>query len=196
MNAERHPRKLPTPIRLAIECSSYLFGEGLKKLLEGEKGIQLIGIFNDGADFKEIIKMEPDIAVLDFNIFNNLPKDLSESTQTKMLLLGGSGMHGGSDRRILSLISNGVVGILPAGADSFLLRKAIKAVSSGELWLDRKTMSNILTCNNLSKIEEVKLTKAERGVVSLICGGFRNKEIVNKLEISEKTVKCHCNRIY
>ena len=57
-------------------------------------------------------------------------------------------------------------------------------------------MSNVFTRNSLSKNEEVKLTKAERGVVSLICGGFRNKEIANKLEISEKTVKCHCNRIY
>ena len=196
MSAERPPRKLTTPIRLAIGCSSYLFGEGLKKLLEGEKGIQLIGIFNDGADFTEIVKMEPDIAILDFNIFANLPKDLPESTKIKMLLLGASGMFAGSDRRILHLISNGVVGLVPPGADSFLLKKAIKAVSSGELWLDRKTMSNILTCNSLSKIEEVKLTKAEKGVVSLICGGFRNKEIANKLEISEKTVKSHCNRIY
>ena len=196
MSGEKHPRKLTTPIRLAIGCSSYLFGEGLKKLLEGERGIQLIGIFNDGTDFKEIVKMEPDIAILDFNIFANLPKDLSESTKIKMLLLGESGMHAGSDRRILNLISNEVVGILPSGADSFLLRKAIKVVSSGELWLDRKTLSNILTHNGLSSIEKVKLTKAERGVVSLICGGFRNKEIANKLEISEKTVKSHCNRIY
>ena len=196
LSGERHPGKLTTPIRLAIGCSSYLFGEGLKKLLEGEKGIQLIGIFNDGEDFREIVKMEPDIAILDFSIFANLPKDLSESTKIKMLLLGESGMHAGSDRRILNLISNGVVGILPPGADSFLLKKAIKAVSSGELWLDRKTLSNILTHNGLSSIERVNLTKAERGVVSHICGGFRNKEIANKLEISEKTVKSHCNRIY
>ena len=154
---------MTAPIRLAIGCSSYLFGEGLKKLLEGEKGIQLIGIFNDGADFKEIVKMEPDIAILDFNVFVNLPNDLSENTKIKMLLLGRSGMHAGLDRRILNLISNGVVGILPPGADSFLLKKAIKAVSSGELWLDRKTMSNVLTRNSLSKNEEVKLTKAEGG---------------------------------
>jgi DNA-binding NarL/FixJ family response regulator len=196
LSTRRHPRRLTAPIRLAIGCSSYLFGEGLKKLLEGEKGIQHIGILNDGADFKEIVKMEPDIAILDFNIFATLPKDLSESTKIKMLLLGESGMHAGSDRKILNLISNGVVGLVPPGADSFLLKKAIKVVSSGELWLDRKTLSNILTRNGLSSIEKVNLTKAERGVVSLICGGFRNKEIANKLEISEKTVKSHCNRIY
>ena len=190
------PRKLSIPIKLTIGCSSYLLGEGLKKLLEGEKGIEVIGIFNEGADFKEILKMKPDIAILDFNIFTNLPKDLSRNIKTKMLLIGERGMYAGSDRRILSLISKGIVGIIPPGADSSLLKKAIKVISSGELWLDRKTMSNILTRNGLPKNEKIKLTKAERGVVSLICDGFRNKEIAKKLEISEKTVKSHCNRIY
>ena len=190
------PRKLTIPIRLTIGCSSYLLGEGLKKLLEGEKGIEVIGIFNEGADFKEILKMRPDIAILDFNIFANLPKDLSRNIKIKMLLIAESGMYAGSDRRILSLISKGIVGIIPPGADSSLLKKAIKVISSGELWLDRKTMSNILTRNGLPKNEKIKLTKAERGVVSLICDGFRNKEIAKKLEISEKTVKSHCNRIY
>jgi len=189
-------RKLIIPIRLTIGCSSYLLGEGLKKLLEGEKGIEIIGIFNEGADFKEIIKMKPDIAILDFDIFGNLPTDLSRNAKIKILLIGETGMYAGSDRRILSLISKGVAGIVPPGADSFLLKKAIKVVSSGELWLDRKTMSNILTRDTLPKDEKVKLTKAERRVVSLICDGFRNKEIAKKLEISEKTVKSHCNRIY
>jgi len=191
-----HPRKLIIPIKLAIGCSSYLLGEGLKKLLEGEKGIEIIGIFNEGADFKEIAKMTPDIAILDFNIFANLPKDLSRNIGIKILLIGESGMYAGLDRRILNFISKGAVGILPAGTDSFLLKKAIKAVSSGEVWLDRKTMSNILTRGSLPKDEKIKLTKAEREVVSLICDGFRNKEIASKLEISEKTVKSHCNRIY
>jgi len=189
-------RKLPNPIRLTIGCSSYLLGEGLKKLLEGEKGIEVIGIFNEGSDFKEIIKMRPDIAILDFNIFANLPQDLSRNSKIKMLLIGESGMYAGSDRRILSLISKGVFGIIPPGADSYLLKKALKAVSSGELWLDRKTMSNMLTRDSLPKNERIKLTKAEREVVSLICDGFRNKEIAKKLGISEKTVKSHCNRIY
>ena len=38
--------------------------------------------------------------------------------------------------------------------------------------------------------------KKEKEVVSLICHGYRNKEIAQKLDISEQTVKSHCNRIY
>ena len=122
LSGARHPRKSNTPIRLTIGCSSYLLGEGLKKLLERDRGIEVIGIFNEGADFGQIIKMRPDIAILDFSIFANLPKDLTGDSKPKMLIIGHSGMCAVSDRRMLNLISKGIVGILPPGADSFLLK--------------------------------------------------------------------------
>ena len=81
------PKKLPAPIRLAIGCPSHLFGEGLQRLLEDEKDIQVAGIFNEASDFKEIIKMKPDLAILDFGIFSGLPDDLMRENETKMLLI-------------------------------------------------------------------------------------------------------------
>ena len=188
-------RKQSMQIKVAIGCYNYLFGEGIKRLLEDEREIDVIGIFNEGADFKEIIKMQPDVALLDFHIFRDLPEDFSTDTQVKILILGNKALYSVSDRRIADLVSKGVAGILPPGADSYLLRKATKAISSGELWLDRKTMKNILSYESFSK-REVKLTEAEKEIVSLICQGYRNKEIAQKLHISEQTVKSHCNRIY
>lgn len=184
------------PIKLAIGCHNHLFGEGIKKLFEKEKIIDVIGIFNEAVDLKEIIKINPDIVLLDFDIFTNLPEDCAIDISIKILLIGDKRLYSVSDERLADLISKGVVGILPPGADSDLLKKAIKAVSSGELWLDRKTMGNILSSNNLSKRGEVKLSGSEKEVVSLICQGYRNKEIAQKLSITEQTVKSHCNRIY
>lgn len=194
LSGTTHRRKLVTPIRLTIGCSSYLCGEGIKKLLEDEKGIQVIAVFNKGADFKEIMEMKPDIAILDFRIFSGLPNDLG--VVIKILLIGESGWNSMADRRIVNFISKGAVGIVPPGADSFLLKKAIKAVSSGELWLDRKTLSNIISQDTFSKDGEIRFTKKEKEIASLICEGLRNKEVAKTLEISEKTVKSHCNRIY
>ena len=188
-------RKQSMQIKVAIGCYNYLFGEGIKRLLEDEREIDVIGIFNEGADFKEIIKIKPDVALLDFHIFRDLPEDFSTDTQVKILILGNKALYSVSDRRIADLVSKGVAGILPPGADSYLLRKATKAISSGELWLDRKTMKNILSYESFSK-REVKLTEAEKEIVSLICQGYRNKEIAQKLHVSEQTVKSHCNRIY
>ena len=183
------------PIKIAIGCYNSLFGEGIKRLLEDEREIEVVGIFNEGVDFREIVKIKPDVVVLDFNIFRDLPEDFARSSQLKILIIGNKTLYTVSDRRIADLVSKGVAGILPPGADSYLLRKATKAISSGELWLDRKTMRNILSYESFSK-KEVKLTEAEKEIVSLICQGFRNKEIAQKLNISEQTVKSHCNRIY
>lgn len=183
------------PIKVAIGCYSYLFGEGIKRLLEDEREIDVIGIFNEGTDFNEILKIKPDVALLDFNIFRDLPEDFANETQIKILIIGNKTLYSASDRRIADLVSKGVAGILPPGADSYLLKKATKAISSGELWLDRKTMRNILSYESFSK-REVKLTEAEKEIVSLICQGYRNKEIALKLRVSEQTVKSHCNRIY
>lgn len=183
------------PIRVAIGCYNYLFGEGIKRLLEDEREIDIIGIFNEGADFKEIIKIEPDVALVDFYIFRELPEDFASETRVKILIIGNKTFYAVSDRRIADLVSKGVAGILPPGADSYLLKKATKAISSGELWLDRKTMRNILSYESFSK-REIKLTGAEKEIVSLICQGYRNKEIAQKLNVSEQTVKSHCNRIY
>jgi DNA-binding NarL/FixJ family response regulator len=184
------------PIQVAIGCQSYLLGEGVKKLLQDERSIHVIGIFNEGVDFREIKKINPDLVILDSGIFRDLLKFFSDEILIKILLIGDQALYSISDKRIGDLVSRGVVGILPPGADSPLLKKAIKAVFSGELWLNRKTMSNILSSGNIKKKEEIEFTKAEKEIVSLICQGYRNKEIAQKLNITEQTVKSHCNRIY
>jgi len=56
LSKARHRRKLITPARIAIGCATCLLGEGIKKLLEDEEGVEVIGIFNNGGDFKEIIE--------------------------------------------------------------------------------------------------------------------------------------------
>jgi len=184
------------PTKIAIGCHSYLLGEGLGALLEDETEIDVIGIFSEHIDFKKIIKMKPDMVLLDFIIFRDLQEDLFVDPDIKILLIGGTTLYSQSDRRIADLISRGVVGILPLRADAQLLKKAIKAVSLGELWLDRKIMREILATEASLKKSEVKLTQAEKNIVSLICDGYRNKEIAKKLKIREQTVKAHCNRIY
>jgi two-component system nitrate/nitrite response regulator NarL len=187
--------KHPTPIKIAIGCPNHLYGEGLKRILE-EEGMEVIGIFNEGADYNEVEKMNPDVALIGMNIFGDLPGSLERDKKTRILILGERFPPAFSDKKLPNLISQGVVGILPWAEDSPLLIKAIKAVLSGEMWLDRKTMGRMVSRGFKSKSEKKILTKTEREIVSLICEGFRNKEIAQKLNIAERTVKSHCNRIY
>lgn len=183
------------PIKVAIGSYNYLFGEGLKKLLEDEREITVRGIFDEDADVKEILKIHPDVVLMEFSMFQQF-SEVPGGGNVKFLLMIDRKSYSISEKKIAQWISKGVVGILPPGSDSALLKRAIKATHSGELWLDRKTMSNILSNENRSGKAQVNLTKTEKEIVSLICQGFRNKEIGLKLDISEQTVKSHCNRIY
>jgi DNA-binding NarL/FixJ family response regulator len=182
-------------IRIAIGCHSYLLGEGIKKLFRKEDDVEVIGIFDEGIDSKDILKLDPDIILVDFKIFRAFPNDFQSGKCIKILLISDSSWISDSERQVPELLLRGVYGILAPDADSETLRKAVKVVYSGELWLDRKLLRNVLY--NMGHVEKKgELTKKEKEVVDLICHGCRNKEIAQKLDISEQTVKSHCNRIF
>jgi DNA-binding NarL/FixJ family response regulator len=190
-------------LKIAISCSNYIFGEGLKKLIEDDRDIQVVGIFNSGngslEDVKEILKLNPDIFLVDFSANSNillcLSEDIPGADRPKILLIGDRSLSLLADRELKDLIIRGVVGILPPGADSDLLKKVLKAVFSGEMWLDRSTLTKLFSSTS-EPAGNSPLAKREKEIVSHICQGYRNKEIAQKLNISEQTVKSHCNRIY
>ena len=189
--------------KLAIGCSNQIFAEGLKSLLEDENDISVIGIFNGTAgvlsDLKEIIKLKPDVILAeyssDFNNLVDLAGSFEDVKKMKILLIGDRQSHFISDRFLKEMISKGVLGIRPPSADSDLLKKALKAICNGEVWLDRDSLIKLLSAVQRPE-KYVKLGKREREIIFHICQGYRNKEIANKLNISEQTVKSHCNRIY
>jgi DNA-binding NarL/FixJ family response regulator len=188
-------------IKVAICCDVHLFGEGLKRLLEEDHGIEVIGCLNDYAKLIEIAKLHPDVILIDFStdqdiisLLSEFPEEFLFAQEAKILLLCDRTIHLLPDMRLTELFEKGVVGFLPSSTDAGLLKKAIKSISSGELWIDRKTLKNILFSRG--NLEKISLTGKEREIVSLICRGYRNKEIAVKLDISEQTVKSHCNHIY
>jgi len=181
-------------IRIVIGCHSYLLGEGIKRLLKDDDGVEIIGIFDEGGDVEEILKLEPDLVLVDHKIFRTLP-ETALNNRVKILLIGDSSWTQESERKIPDMIMKGVYGILSSDADSKILKEAIRVAHAGELWLDRKIIKNIL-CRINHEEKGIDLTKKEREIVGLICHGYRNKEIAQKLDICEQTVKSHCNRIY
>jgi DNA-binding NarL/FixJ family response regulator len=181
-------------MRIVIGCHSYLLAEGIKKILKNEETIEIVGIFDEVKDIEEIIKLDPDIVLVDFNMFRTIPES-SFNNMVKFLLISDCSWTVEHERQIPDLILKGVFGILATNSDSGILKEALRVVNSGELWLDSKIIRNILCQKN--HIEGNKdLTRKEKEIVSLICHGYRNKEIAQKLDICEQTVKSHCNRIY
>jgi DNA-binding NarL/FixJ family response regulator len=189
-------------LRLAICCGNSIFAEALKSLVEKETGFEIAGIFhgiNLLTDLNKARELRPDVLLMDVTVDLNslisLPDDYFSGDRLKILLIGDSGIKYIINKNLQNLMAKGIVGILPPSADSDLLRKALKAISLGELWLDRATLMKLLACMKQSA-SNVRLAQREKEIISHICQGFRNKEIAQKLHISEQTVKSHCNRIY
>jgi DNA-binding NarL/FixJ family response regulator len=80
---------------------------------------------------------------------------------------------------------------------------AIRKVTSGGVWLEQaaaeRMLEDLLSRRNLRDPEERKisaLTSREREVIDLVCQGLRNKEMSDRLHISDATVSHHLTSIY
>ena len=68
-------------------------------------------------------------------------------------------------------------------------------VIAGELWFDNKVIQTSL-CVVRGSGREMPLTQREAEILRFICEGYSNKAIAETLNISEQTVKTHCNHLF
>lgn len=178
-------------MKLTICCHNFLFSEGLKKLLADEPLIREISLARSD-DLKDAARFPGDLIIADLDIFFDHGGVLFGKGNPKVLVVYNTSHLPLLNGQLSELISKGLVGLLPPETDAGLLKRAIRAVSSGELWINHKSLKDLLVSGQQKK----GLTKQEGQIVNYICRGYRNKEIAQKLEITEQTVKSHCNRIY
>ncbi len=182
-------------LKIAICCCNYLYGEGIKQLIEHD-GLDIDTAINC-TNPEEINEIKPDLVIADFGTFPRIFPDSSFEYDVRFLLLGTGCLPRIEDERLLDLVSKGLVGILPPMTNYSQFKKAIKSVISGELWFERRKLQNIVS--NMNSIVAKKrpfLTRKETEIVKMICQGSSNKEIMKKLKVTEQSVKSHLNRIY
>jgi len=177
-------------MKITICSYSFLLSEGLKRLLEGESSVKVMTL--QDLDVKKIAALHSDIIIADLDTFFAHSEQLLNKGQSKVLVIYNTARLLSVDRQLAEYIGKGLVGILPPETDAVLLKRAIKTVSHGDLWINHKSMKDML----LSGQQRVELTRQEGQIAHYIGRGCRNKEIAQKLDITEQTVKSHCNRIY
>ena len=188
-------------LEIILFCSNVLYAEGIQELIDDKKEFNIIEVFtgnNFHQELKQAYTLRPDVILLDTpdNLHElTMFSDVSDLHHFRILLIGDRTSPYITGRNLKNLISKGVVGILPPSADATLLKKALKAIHSEEIWLDRKTILKLLTEAKHSA-NSIRFAPREHEIVSLICQGYTNKEIAQKLNISEQTVKSHCHHIY
>lgn len=177
-------------VRVLICNRIHLYAEGLARLLEGDEDIRVAGIACNTGELQALDALEVDLVLSDKANFHLL------ASQGKRILLINDGRQQllpFDDLKVM--VTQGLAGILDCEIDSSVLKKAIERVCSGELWLDRKIISNTLRLTDDSG-EAIRLSRRESEILRHICDGNSNKEIAELLCISEQTVKTHCKHLF
>jgi len=118
--------------------------------------------------------------------------------------------NGGVKEDHVEAVRQGCCGMVPRQTSTELLLKSIRKVYAGEFWLDRVTTAEVIrrlakrstangtnTASRLGVRENAAvLSTREREIVMLVAQGFKNKEMAERMFISEQTVKNHLHNIF
>ncbi|MGH7800917.1 MAG: LuxR C-terminal-related transcriptional regulator [Thermodesulfobacteriota bacterium] len=186
-----------------LAVSSVLFREGICKILESEKDIELISEASTQGDIITLIEqMKPDVIFIDtatpnLDIVKILDSIRENEAGTKVLLL----LHNQDEEAIIHNISLGVWGCLTEASDAGEFVRAIGAITHDEIWAERKIITkafirHLLSLKGKPGVLKPRLTKREKEIIQLVAKGNSNKGISKKLSIREQTVKNHLQNIF
>ena len=188
-------------INVMITDDHSMIREGLKQLLELEGDFKVIAEAADGIEcMNKLEEVTPDVLLLDINMPNMnglevLQKMKDKKLKIKVLVLT---IHSEVEY-LLKAVDIGINGYLLKDSESAELKKAISVVASGENYI-QPSLIPVLNAKMIDRdsdsVKIESLTKRELEVLKNLSYGMYNKEIAEKLDISERTVKNHISNIF
>jgi len=203
-------------IRIVVADDHPIFRDGLCKLLALEEDFEVVAQAQDGRQVLEVLQqLEPDILLLDLKMpgldgLATLQRLQAVKNKTRVIVLTASD----DKNEFVQAMRLGTSGIVLKQTATELLIKSIRRVHAGEIWLDSHTTAAVIrqfvaadeppppslpagpSQGPGRERERSPLSLREREIVALVAQGFKNKEMAEKMFISEQTVKNHLHNIF
>lgn len=195
------------PIKMVLFCDHSLIKERLENFSETTQEFKLIASYPEIEYLKvKNISQEIDIALICAGCYLKTFKDsyavfpelYRNFPGIKPVIIN----ENFTDKEKVELLKLGVRGFSSRELSSKALERALLRINKGEIWVSRRVTSLSLkdmmdyNSSHHPKTEISGLTEREIDILKTMVLGLKNKEIADKLFISEKTVKTHINRIF
>jgi DNA-binding NarL/FixJ family response regulator len=164
-------------------------------LLDESDGIEVICEASTGTGFLKILEnLQPDVVLMDINMpemdgMEATKVALKQHPSLPILMLS---MHG-EEEYFDKMVDAGVKGFLLKNAEVDEVVKAINTVFRGGSYFSQELLLGVISCRNKKHDDEkdLSITDRELEVLKLICLGYSNTDIADKLFISHRTVDRH-----
>ncbi|WJV47240.1 response regulator [Streptomyces flavofungini] len=202
--APTDPGDPPRPIRVFLLDDHEVVRRGLRDLLGGEPGIEVVGEAASGE--QALVRgpaLRPDVAVLDVRLPDGNGITVCRELRSLMPELACLMLTSFDDEdALLDAIMAGAAGYVLKQIKGSDLVTAVRTVASGQSLLDPATTARLMRSlrgpESEAPPEDARLSalnERERAILALIGEGLTNRQIGGKLYLSEKTVKNHISRM-
>ncbi len=183
--------------RILLADDHKIIREGLRDLIEGEPGMEVVGEAGDGQEAVDrALELSPDVIVMDVTMprmsgIDATKEILSQKPETKIVALS---IH--SERHfIASMLAAGASAYLPKDSAFKQLVHAINASAAGNVYLSPDIAQDVMHDYLKSLTKSPILTDRQREVLKLVSEGMSARDIAEKLDLSVKTVEMHRKNI-
>jgi len=187
-------------IKIAIVDDHRLVIDGIRSLLEDHPSFSIVACSDSSKKMLEILKSEVvDILLTDIMMPEMNGQQLAKEVrrlypQIKILALSMSG-EGGIVSEMIN--DSDIAGYVLKNISKEELSNAIIKIAGGGIYFDDKILEELQRYSNMRKENvDAHLTQREVEIIRLIEKELSNKEIADKLFISERTVETHRKNIF
>jgi len=189
----------PDPIRVLLLDDHALFRESIARFLASEPGFEVVGHASSIEESLEILhKNHVDVVLLDLDLGQADGRDFLRTARNRgfegKVLVVTAGID---NKQAAEVIRDGISGVFMKHESTASLLEGIRHVSEGKTWFDRELLQAAVKFTGTApENKQQQFTDRERQVLSHLFQGLLNKEIADRVGVSEGSIKATLQQLF